>query len=91
MLEGAQFSQSAGLAAASKSADELEVFVTGLDGVIRGRRFANGAWAEGWEVLFGAQFNQTAGLAAVSRADGILDVFAVGQDGLIRGCWYLLR
>src|SRR5206468_2620899 len=89
---GAQFNQTARVAAVSRSAAQMEVFAVGQDGLVRGRHFTDG-WEDGWEVLCGAQFNQAARLAATSFAGSPVGegwprwmaVFAVGQDGIIRG------
>jgi uncharacterized protein YodC (DUF2158 family) len=86
VLDGAAYNQPAGLAAVSRFEGNMEVFATGMDGMVRVNWF-DGQW-RGWYVLDGAAFAQSAGLAAVSRFEGNMEVFATGMDGMIRVNWF---
>ncbi len=86
MLAGAQFRQSAPLAAVTRDPDRMEIWSTGADGVVRGNWF-DGSW-RGWYALGGADISPDAGLAAVSRHPTRMEVWAVGLDGRIRGRSY---
>ena len=85
-LEGGQYNQPAGLAAVSRFDGNLEVFVTGQDGMVR-VAWLDGSWHD-WYVLGGAQFSQAAGLAVTSRQPSNMEVFAIGQDGVVRVTWF---
>jgi hypothetical protein len=64
----------------------MELFVVGLDGVVRGNWW-DGQW-RGWYALGGEVFPQQTPIAAISRHGDHMELYLVGEDGVVRGNWW---
>jgi hypothetical protein len=81
-LTGASFASGSRIAAVSRSG-MIEVFLIGLDGLVRSITFQSGMWGQ-WGVVAGPMFNPSAGIAAATTDPGSIDLYVVGPDDQIR-------
>ncbi len=89
---GGTFPVGAPLAALARRPNQLDVFVTGLNGHVYTSWYKDGSdWSgigDKWRDI-GGTFPAGAPLAVVSRKPNQIDVFVTGQNGDVYTSWYL--
>lgn len=86
VLDGVTFSQTAGIAAVSRTPETVDLFVVGPDDLIRARYYHDGAWEPGWEVVDGGDLDQASGLAAARVGDDSVALVVSAADGRVLRC-----
>jgi hypothetical protein len=87
---GGVFPLGSSVAAVSSAPDQLELFITGNDGIVYTERRTPGAdWSglTGWRPI-GGLFPVGAPIAAVSRRQDQLDLFVIGMNGVVYTSWW---
>jgi hypothetical protein len=87
---GGIFPVGAMVTAVARKADQLDLFITGINGdIYTSWWFPAGDWSglNGWESL-GGIFNSHTEVAAVHRSPGSLDLFVCGDNGLVYTTWW---
>ena len=76
------------LAAWSRGADHMEVWVVGNDGLLHGIWFDGGKWRS-WYTLGGRTFPPGAHLSVLGRDSDHMELWAVGTDDVLHGVYFV--
>ena len=82
-LQGAGFSPTAGIAAATTAPGSVDLFVMGLDGQIRHRHFDDGTWNPGWPIIDVGNLGPDSWLAATATDPDTIQLFGSDLDGRV--------
>jgi hypothetical protein len=82
-IQGGKAQPGAPITAVSRSADKLDIFVTGTDGYVYTAAWEPGRGWRGWWRIGNLKVAAATRIAAVSRRADHLDIFAAGADGRV--------
>ncbi len=83
LLDGEQFSTTAGIAAVSRTPDTVEVYAVGQDNQVKCRHFHDGEWEASWETLDTADLDQRSSLAAARVDERTAELVATTASGRV--------